>query len=93
MAQKDGGPAFPCDAQWEGAINPTCVQEQSAGMSLRDYLAAHAPDKPAWFMTYDTEEIRVDAMENLIRWRWYYADAMLKERDSFRHHAITRREP
>lgn len=36
--QKNGGPAFPTDNRMAG--------EQ--GMSVRDYLAAHAPNEPLW---------------------------------------------
>jgi hypothetical protein len=49
------------------------VQE---GMTLRDYFAAHAPPVPDWYI-----KMRNSDMEDLIKWRWYYADAMLAERE------------
>ena len=49
MSQKidDGGPAFACpnSTTTEGV----CENHHQPGMSLRDYLAAHAPEAPDWF--------------------------------------------
>lgn len=55
----DGGPAFPRDHRHEG----------HNGMSLRDYLAAHAPQPE-----------RSMSLEDHCAYRWRYADAMLKAR-------------
>jgi len=62
---KDSGPAFPGDMMWS-----------EAGMSLRDYFAAHAPDS----------EITVSHSHNnylgeVAKKRYEWADAMLAERD------------
>lgn len=44
------------------------------GMSLRDYFAAHAPEPPQAWRGGDR------AVSDCIAWRYYYADAMLRER-------------
>ena len=85
----DGGPAFP---QVEilppghyrtGPVPPT-------GMSLRDYLAAHAPPPPSgWTGTGDNENEKLvklftrtdNAIYAMLEWRWFYADAMLSHRE------------
>lgn len=61
-----GGPAFP---QQDDATG-------SAGMTLRDYFAAHAPEPPAEWRGGDRRLLDV------IVWRYWYADAMLKERNN-----------
>lgn len=70
-----------------------------AGMTLRDYLAAHAPDVPLCFgrtftekvgqigvnkdgIVYGPQKVFETDFERLIRWRWQYADAMLKAREA-----------
>lgn len=60
-----GGPAFPSEHQTNWS-NP--------GMTVLDYFAAHAPAPP------DTWRARNDAAENIIEWRWAYAEAMVKEK-------------
>lgn len=69
-----------------------------ARKTLRDWFAGHAPDVPQWFPYEDvgrpqgvtTESIKEfeSAMDKALErryfaWRWYYADAMLRARDSF----------
>jgi hypothetical protein len=49
------------------------------GMSLRDYFAAHAPEVPDDFAWSNGE---TDLIQRMIRWRYYYADAMLESRQS-----------
>ena len=67
---KNGGPAFPRVGQAaEGFF------ADFAGMSLLDYFAAHAPDPPFWWKHDAAHEVE------FYRWRWHYAEAMLKERD------------
>lgn len=88
MREKNtGGPAFPAFDR------PNAVGRD--GMTLRDYFAAHAPDVPITFerkafkkavqTAYDTNEVltvmETDA-ERLVRWRFHYADDMLKARDA-----------
>ncbi len=74
MTKQDGGPAFPSETR-----HPDGTQVFE-GMSLRDYLAAHAPDMPPSWYVEGLEKIP-DPVRAVIAWRWYYADAMLKERD------------
>ena len=66
--KNDGGQAFPS--------HPEAFNGSDYGMSLRDYFAANAPPVPDWFVKVNNSD-----MEDLITWRWYYADAMLAERD------------
>jgi hypothetical protein len=47
--------------------------------ALRDYFAGHAPEMPAWWVR--NYPITDDSMEIFVAWRWYYADAMLAERE------------
>lgn len=49
-------------------------------ISRRDYFAAHAPEMPQWFQT-QTISSSVDqnpGMSIFIRWRWAYADMMIR---------------
>lgn len=70
-----GGPAFPqarfnyFQGEWRCTFD--------LGMSLRDYLAAHAPSMPPGFMN-ETPETSYE--KRFFKWRWYYADQMLKAR-------------
>ncbi len=43
-------------------------------LKLRDYFAAHAPEPPPQWRGGDR------AIDDLVAWRWRYADAMLKAR-------------
>jgi hypothetical protein len=87
LKTNDGGPAFPHAAQapeWNGC----------AGMTLRDYFAAHAPTGDDGVTTPQTikelEEfigIPSGTYKWLVHWpivvakaRYAYADAMLRER-------------
>ena len=74
MSNKDnGGQAFPWGEH--GTV--------LGGMTLRDYFAAHAPETPSWWMNGYKESL-TDLMlvgEHISRWRWVYADEMLKERE------------
>lgn len=87
----DNPSAFPCQALGTDGL-PCC--EADAGMSLRDYFAAHAPIQiPCGFPSGPTIEatpqgsqadttpwISWTDAERLVKWRWHYADVMLKER-------------
>lgn len=64
----NGGPAFP-------AKIGNCYYY---GMTLRDYFAAHAPDVPSDFEWANTE---TDSWQRMTRWRYHYADCMLKARN------------
>jgi hypothetical protein len=88
VMENDGGPAFPLVAEYGPKL------DSSAGMSLRDYFAIHAPEP-------DQEMIRteqsIDRMANphndsykpqlrdsltiKAQLRFRYADAMLAERE------------
>ena len=71
----NGGPAFPAPDLGEQDFGQRGIY---SGMTLRDYLAAHAPSPPADFMRLETEYS--DSLAYTVRWRWAYADAMLKAR-------------
>lgn len=45
-------------------------------MSLRDYFMAHAPDAPQWWRGGECKR-----MDDVVSWRVFYADAMLKVRE------------
>lgn len=73
-AQPDnGGPAFPA---FEVRTHDTgdLVENASQGMTLRDYFAAHAPEAPKEWRGGDRR------LSDVLAWRWWYADAMLKAR-------------
>ena len=75
MERNDGGYAFAQSDIVDGG-----------GMSLRDWFATHAPQPPISYInsTYDNMDINDDYNELMIeahiKWRWIYADMMLKER-------------
>lgn len=49
--------------------------------TLRDYFAAHAPEAPDWYMNEMLSAPRIcSECEAYYKWRWEYADQMLKER-------------
>lgn len=88
MTMNDGGPAFPHDFETPPAPDLTVTRRFGTGMSLRDYLAAHAPDMPDWWryewlrseglqpadITYERE------FQLFAIWRYDYADVMLSTR-------------
>lgn len=63
-AVDDGGPAFPWGEHGD----------RLGGMSVRDVFACHAPQPPDLWRGGDRK------IQDVIEWRWYYADAMLKAR-------------
>lgn len=78
MSADNGGPAFPHEYKYGDG-----TAARADGMSLRDYLAAHAPDEPDWFGLYLAgNSTYVDSITQLAMWRFYYADQMLKARKS-----------
>jgi len=99
MSDKAGGSAFP-------NITPDMNIVGDAGVTLRDYFAAKAPDVPTWWITsiepnrsadgHDLANEYKHAFQNdplykkltaparlrfEARWRYAYADAMIKERN------------
>jgi hypothetical protein len=73
MGKNGGGPAFPLRNTDPNDYIPF------PGMTLRDYFAAHAPEMPSWWVrNYPTTD---NSMEIFVAWRWFYADAMLAERE------------
>ena len=63
---KDGGPAFPAQH--------FDLADGEHGMTLRDWFATHAPDPPKSWRGGER------GLDDIIEWRWWYADAMLKKR-------------
>jgi len=53
------------------------------GIDLRDYFADHAPEVPDSFTRLRNihREVSESDLEHMIRWRYAYADAMMKARD------------
>ena len=90
MSKNDGGSAFPggkishYEYEWVGPNQvptgkPVMVKE--AGMTLRDYFAAHAIDVGSRSLTMD-DCMDYDARKaNIARHAYEMADAMLKERE------------
>ena len=64
-----GGQAFPCLERGGNGLELI-----DGGMTLRDHFAAKAPEPPASWRGGDR------SLPDLIAWRWWYADAMLKAR-------------
>ena len=61
-----GGPAFPAQH--------FDLAEHEHGMTLRDWFATHAPEPPKSWRGGER------GLDDIIEWRWWYADAMLKKR-------------
>lgn len=79
----DGGPAFPnTGLQVTWGDDGKQVEEREglhAGMSLRDYFAAHAPPMdPQWHQDMRADSAMVYREDALADWAYHYADAMLK---------------
>ena len=83
----NGGPAFPIP----GSVDNNCnVTFPEYGMTLRDYFASNAPPAPhGWIGSSDDANTNIASFGSrpdseiflMIEWRWYYADAMLTERE------------
>jgi hypothetical protein len=67
----NGGPAFPSAMEVRFGDYATAGH---AEMSLRDWFATHAPEPPQEWRGGDRK------LPDVIEWRWWYADAMLKAR-------------
>lgn len=92
MSIPDGGPAFPVG----GFPGDTFFKPvpPHAGMTLRDYFAAHAPSLPAKLGVLAEEAADIESpdkthgekcavlLEIAAEWRYRYADAMLAARSS-----------
>lgn len=78
----DGGSAFPCmPPQDTAAGSAVGYPHPGAGMSLRDYFAAHAPPPPEGWLRFEKKAgDLVQYAADLALWRRLYADAMLTER-------------
>ena len=79
----DGGPAFPRPFSHD---RPYSVSHEQAGMSMRDWFAATAPEpQVGWNLTkgnYDSPQGYHEAYaKEHARWNYLYADAMIAERD------------
>lgn len=88
MADKSGGPAFPCVYQGD-------TRSDASGVTARDYFAAHAlidlsdanvslhqnAEAKRFAKVRDDEEFPMSMLlKELVRLRWEYADAMLETR-------------
>ena len=65
-----GGPAFPHSYD----VMPDKETHTYYGMTLRDWFATHAPEPPKSWRGGER------GLDDIIEWRWWYADAMLKKR-------------
>jgi hypothetical protein len=85
----DGGPAFPSLDIWEQYNEAKCgysvTSEVTAGMTLRDYFAAHALvgliSNKQWAKELIGSTTAIDAQWRAARVAYQLADAMLKARD------------
>ncbi|KVP77502.1 hypothetical protein WJ92_02675 [Burkholderia ubonensis] len=80
------------DSAERDRIYTEATARASAGMSLRDYFAAHAPAVPADFKAIMVPSLESGGRltravkrpesetERIIRWRWHYADMVLRAR-------------
>lgn len=58
MTKNDGGPAFPTvNYEKPGNNLGTSIMTIVGGMTLRDYFAAHAPEKILWCFKIDTSDL------------------------------------
>jgi hypothetical protein len=88
----NGGPAFPeGGAEWDQDSHRYEMRPLEGGMTLRDYFAAHAPQMPPALNEIAKMAERQDGRDTsdygayarlLADWRWAYANAMLKARQS-----------
>lgn len=69
MSIKNGGPAFP-----HAIVYPDNAHEAHSGLSTRDYFAAKA------MQSHISGNINL-RMEDVAKWSYQYADAMLAERE------------
>lgn len=74
MTKDDGGPAFPCDS------NSNNYGVKSAGMSLRDYLAAMAMQAMITKSNGQDMTGGKKGVPLVAKFSYEYADAMLEER-------------
>jgi hypothetical protein len=74
--KNDGGPAFPMPEKndQDGGISGT----SHPGMSLRVWLAAHAPHMTDQWWD-DSERDNATWLQARVAWNYAYADAMLAE--------------
>lgn len=88
VEREDGGAAFPVHLPPE-IFNKLVLEHANPaiyGMSLRDWFATHAPEMPSRIrdQVIEASAVEDDWREALeaaeIKWRWQYADAMLKAR-------------
>lgn len=75
-ATNTGGPAFPLSAHPDHGYGPAASVHE--GMSLRVWFATHAPDVPGDFEWAAGE---TDTAQRMVRWRWHYADMMIRTMD------------
>ena len=79
----DGGPAKEMSLQDYACIKLKIPEtgrpwfDDLIRKSLRNDLAAHAPEMPGWF----AELSDAGSVDTYFEWRWYYAANMLKARE------------
>lgn len=76
--QVDGGPAFPLAVTWHNHREGYTETEATAGMTLRDYLAAKALTLGGEF--FHGYKNGCDSAEHIAEAAYQIADAMLAER-------------
>jgi hypothetical protein len=99
MSKQDGGPAFPTTPVNNGYDHQTtgAGTGSGVGMSIRDYLAAHAPPVPKvaydgyleCLRTNEPESMEIPWNDHILRclafqearWRWHFADELLSIRE------------
>ena len=87
MNKNDGGLAFPnaplYSLQEEDGIYELLVDEQSSGMTLRDYFAAQAlTGAQIWDAVINGKNAQFTATEKLAEVAYEIADSMLKAREA-----------
>lgn len=73
--KNDGGPAFPIEGNHHGEV------EWHHGMSLRDWFAGTATDDAISRASVEYMEKKDTGRCTVSQARYYYADAMIKERE------------
>ena len=70
------------DKQEPSAFPNGNLFKNNRGLTIRDFFAAHAPDPTSWFAPlFDANNVPETAEMRYFRWRYYYADAMLAQRE------------
>jgi hypothetical protein len=60
-------------------MNNTDEKDIALPVDLRDWFATYAPEPPDWWLSQQ-RGMGAGDLQQLVRWRWVWADAMLSER-------------